>query len=207
MDWQMPDMDGLEVTRRLRAGACGEINRTVPVIALTANAFAEDRNACLAAGMSDFLTKPVQLQTLRQCVWRWCRQTGPGDDASSTKPARTVGDTPAYEPAVLGALHADGCVDAGEIRQLLQLFHSSAEGALRTTEAALVSSDWVAMRRQVHALKSSAGQVGALVMSQLAGRIEARLRAGETASAADVSALREAFEQFAVAARLASPAA
>ncbi len=78
MDCQMPDMDGLEVTRHLRSGICGEINRAVPIIALTANAFAEDRNACMAAGMSDFLTKPVLAQTLLQCVQRWCR----GSDTS-----------------------------------------------------------------------------------------------------------------------------
>ena len=68
MDWQMPDMDGLEVTRRLRAGAAGEVGKTVPIIALTANAFAEDRVACLEAGMNDFLTKPIDAPRLRRDV-------------------------------------------------------------------------------------------------------------------------------------------
>jgi signal transduction histidine kinase/CheY-like chemotaxis protein len=71
MDWQMPDMDGLEVTRRLRAGAVGSIGRLVPIVALTANAFAEDRSACLAAGMNDFLTKPVLASALHATVARW----------------------------------------------------------------------------------------------------------------------------------------
>jgi CheY-like chemotaxis protein len=71
MDWQMPDMDGLEVTRRLRAGAAGSHPQSVPIIALTANAFAEDRAACLQAGMNDFLTKPVQIDKLLATVGRW----------------------------------------------------------------------------------------------------------------------------------------
>jgi CheY-like chemotaxis protein len=71
MDWQMPDMDGLEVTRRLRAGAVGPLGKAVPIVALTANAFAEDRAACLAAGMNDFLTKPVLAQSLQTTVARW----------------------------------------------------------------------------------------------------------------------------------------
>jgi len=71
MDWQMPDMDGLEITRRLRGGACGRFGKVVPIIALTANAFAEDRIACLGAGMNDFLTKPVLAASLNAAIARW----------------------------------------------------------------------------------------------------------------------------------------
>ena len=71
MDLQMPVMDGLEATRQLRAGVAGEAARRLPVLALTANAFTEDRAACLAAGMDDFLTKPVQVQALCEAIARW----------------------------------------------------------------------------------------------------------------------------------------
>lgn len=74
MDWQMPDMDGLEVTRRMRAGEAGPRGLKIPIVALTANAFAEDRAACLAAGMNDFLTKPVLADVLMLTVRRWALQ-------------------------------------------------------------------------------------------------------------------------------------
>jgi CheY-like chemotaxis protein len=68
MDWRMPDMDGLEATRRLRAGEAGEAARHLPVVGLTANAYAEDRAACLDAGMDEVLVKPVGRMRLLQTV-------------------------------------------------------------------------------------------------------------------------------------------
>jgi signal transduction histidine kinase/CheY-like chemotaxis protein len=80
MDCQMPDMDGYETTRRLRqAGACR--NPRIPVIALTANAFATDRERCLAAGMDDFLTKPIERERLEGALIRVLGEPGPADRA------------------------------------------------------------------------------------------------------------------------------
>jgi PAS domain S-box-containing protein len=64
MDVQMPDMDGHEATRRLRSGAAGELNRRTRIVALTAGAFEDERAACLAAGMDDFMAKPVPRNVL-----------------------------------------------------------------------------------------------------------------------------------------------
>ncbi len=69
MDCLMPEMDGLEATRVIRSR--GDYGATVPIIAMTANAFAEDRQACLAAGMSDYLAKPVREAELSAKLKQW----------------------------------------------------------------------------------------------------------------------------------------
>ncbi len=71
MDCQMPEMDGFETTRRLRHRQSGVLDPRVPVIAFTANAMASDREACLEAGMDDYLSKPIQPQKLRAMLQAW----------------------------------------------------------------------------------------------------------------------------------------
>jgi two-component system sensor histidine kinase/response regulator len=78
MDCQMPEMDGLEATRRIRAR--GGPHETTPIVALTANAFDSDRRECLTAGMNDFLSKPITQAALRQTLTRWA----PRRDASGS---------------------------------------------------------------------------------------------------------------------------
>ena len=70
MDCQMPDMDGFEATRRLRRGEAGPVNQDLVVIALTANAMKGDRDRCLAAGMTDYLSKPLQPEALDRALRR-----------------------------------------------------------------------------------------------------------------------------------------
>ena len=71
MDCQMPEMDGYLATRHIRDPSSAVLDHDVPVIAMTANAFAEDRERCLAAGMNDFLAKPVDRSTLAQMLEKW----------------------------------------------------------------------------------------------------------------------------------------
>ena len=69
MDCQMPEMDGFECASAIRSS--DGPRRTTPIIALTANASAEDRDRCLAAGMNDFLTKPIEMDQLRAALQNW----------------------------------------------------------------------------------------------------------------------------------------
>lgn len=71
MDVQMPEVDGLEATRRVRDGSVGAVNQQVPIVAMTAHAMKGDRERCLAAGMNDYVSKPVALDDLAAVVARW----------------------------------------------------------------------------------------------------------------------------------------
>jgi len=82
MDCQMPDMDGFEATRRIRA--LGGRFEDLPILALTANVMPEDRDACLAAGMNDFIPKPVKLDLLRSAVKRWATATAASEPVAES---------------------------------------------------------------------------------------------------------------------------
>ena len=86
MDCQMPGMDGFEATRRIREKLAG---KPLPIIALTANAMAGDREACLAAGMDDFIPKPVRKDELRACLEKWLKR-----NRSASKPPFTPAAAP-----------------------------------------------------------------------------------------------------------------
>jgi two-component system, sensor histidine kinase and response regulator len=73
MDCQMPEMDGFEATRIIRDAASDVKDHAVPIIAMTANAFPEDRTRSLACGMNDFLSKPVEQATLSEMITKWLR--------------------------------------------------------------------------------------------------------------------------------------
>jgi len=73
MDMRMPNMDGLEATRKIRA--LSNRSKSLPIIALTANAFDDDRNACFDSGMNDFMTKPVSAEELSEMVKTWTKNS------------------------------------------------------------------------------------------------------------------------------------
>lgn len=184
MDCRMHGMDGLETTRRLRAGEAGPTGITLPIIALTAQAFEVDRAACLAVGMDDFLTKPVDIDQLEQAIERWGRQPRAGEHICPTRadagPCCQPGAAPqVFDPTVLAALPmvADGSQpDYGQV--VLDLYVNTLPAQLNTIEQAASHGDIQTAQRTAHSLKSSSAAVGALAMAACAADAEAHLRRG-----------------------------
>lgn len=201
MDCHMHDMDGLETTRRMRRGDAGPHGHQVPIVALTAQAFVEDCDACLAAGMSDFLTKPVDASHLLTTIERWVdrgtkhstspRAHGTCDDHDSP-PSPAV-----FDPTVLAALPmvVDGSQPAyGE--EVLAMFFKTAPQILASLRQATANNDIPVAQRAAHTLKSSSATVGALALAACAADAEARLRAETSCSPGLPDQLDSAFESL-----------
>ena len=182
MDCLMPVMDGLEATRHIRAWEEDHpARKPVPIIALTANVLAGDREACLAAGMTGYLAKPFTLAALAQSIRPYLPETPKlaGAAASAVHPHRDENASADFEPAVVLALPmvADGS-DPEFAEQLFDLFISSTNTTLDSIDQALRDGDAAVLLRAVHTLRSSAARVGAMALADEADRQERLLRSG-----------------------------
>ncbi|MGL5987767.1 MAG: response regulator [Burkholderiales bacterium] len=159
MDCQMPLMDGFQATRAIRA--LPPPYATVPVIALTANAFQEDRDACLAAGMDDFASKPVTFEALSQIVLRWFKPA-PSLAAPAFAVAPPVAGSVAELPAVAQALAE---LEAQLGREVLPDVIALALGMTRELQPQLLpllqQQDGDGLARAAHKLKGTVAQIGA----------------------------------------------
>jgi len=192
MDCQMPEMDGYEATRRLRQkeadGAWGPDRHGCYVIALTAHALQGDREKCLAAGMNDYISKPVQMADLLAVLERaqgFFTRENPAASAPGEAPAVRSAPIlpPPLDPAVLQGLRE--LQDPGEpdpVTELVDLFIADASPRLERMKSALAGKDLTQLTSQAHSLKGSAGNLGARHLAGLCAELEKQSRAGETAN-------------------------
>jgi signal transduction histidine kinase/DNA-binding response OmpR family regulator len=172
MDCQMPVMDGFIATRKLRERE--ELKKKEPtrVVALTANALAGDREACLAAGMNDYLAKPFTLAQLRNILL-------------PSKVSRSAANKVTLDNAAIEAvrqLDPDG--KDRLLSRLIALYRDDSSQLLADIDNGLKSGDAEAIARAAHTLKSSSANLGATGVAAIARQVETSARAGEIADLA-----------------------
>ncbi|NPC98943.1 response regulator [Nocardioides sp. zg-DK7169] len=191
MDCQMPVMDGYDATRAIRAmpGRAGRL----PIVAMTAAAVAEERDRCLAAGMDDFLAKPVDVGALEATLERWVAarpetaEAGPA--AAEIAPAAPPASTGVAER--LGSL-LDSGIPAELVTRMADRFHQVAERALVGAREAVDAGDATAVAAAVHALRGSSGNLGLGDVAERCSGLEAAAREGRLPESGDLVALAQA---------------
>ena len=193
MDIQMPEMDGLEATRRIRQGP----RPAIPVIAMTAHALDEERQRCAAAGMNDFITKPIDPELLKEKILRW--------RSSSASPL------PASGPAAAAATPGDGFPDLPGIdtaeglrrmmnksrlyERVLRDFHQRFRDEADHIRTALAAGDRDEARRRAHSTKGLAGSIGAVALQAAALRLEAAIADATDDQAAALAAYADELQR------------
>jgi two-component system sensor histidine kinase/response regulator len=187
MDCQMPELDGYETTREIRRRE--EDGRRIPIIAMTANSMQGERERCLAAGMDDYLTKPLRNRTLKDALRRWIPDADPGDagpepavsaDGAADGPP-AVGEV--LDEAVIGELEA---VDAALLPSLLSLYFDEDEANMAELRGAVDRGDVLAVLRTAHKLKGASAAIGAVRVHAVASRLESTARDGDLTGGPDL---------------------
>jgi signal transduction histidine kinase/CheY-like chemotaxis protein len=170
MDVQMPEMDGLEATRRIRAD---ERLQGLPIVAMTAHAMVRERERCLQAGMDDHVSKPIDPDTFLDTVLRWARRDGTA--AAGAHPAAALPEPDAAPAPVLDVAQGLHRVvgKVGLYRELLQRLLESLPSVLGQLGQVLRAGDLGAAAAAAHSLKGTAGSLGARPLQGLLGAHEA----------------------------------
>jgi signal transduction histidine kinase/DNA-binding response OmpR family regulator/HPt (histidine-containing phosphotransfer) domain-containing protein len=208
MDCQMPVMDGMAATAEIRRLERDTRSmRSLPIIAITANAMQGDRETCLAAGMDDYLSKPFTQTQLSNLLGRWISlPLAGGAKAADSAPANDpVGPmqplrrrAPAVEQAqtreVINshALENIRALSQGHgsalVTRVVSAFISDAPLQLAALRSAVEAADSASMRKIAHSMKSSSANVGAAVLAQMCKEMELLARSGSTEGAAGILA-------------------
>ena len=184
MDLEMPLMDGLEATRRIRDLPDYQ---SVPIVAMTASAFREDRERCLAAGMSDHVAKPVDPDRLYRTLASWLRRDPPAGRCRASWRRRALAERvpeplPPGLAAVPGVNMRLGMRSLGGNRQrylaLLRDLADSHQGDGARVRELLAGGAGAAAQQLAHGLKGVAGTLGAVRIQALAGGLDGLLREG-----------------------------
>jgi CheY-like chemotaxis protein/HPt (histidine-containing phosphotransfer) domain-containing protein len=168
MDVQMPAMDGMEATTLIREQE-KDTGRHTPIFGLTAHAMMGDREQGLAAGMDEYITKPLRLESLIEAIQRWATPVGP---SSGEPPIR-------FQPErLLRSLGGDEVA----LRRLVRIYLDTTPPLLAKLDSSLEQKDTAAFLHAAHTLKGSLQQLEATEAAAIAAELEAQARTGDLAA-------------------------
>lgn len=176
-DCNMPEMDGYELTRTIRAREAATGARRLPIVACTANALSGEIEICLNAGMDDYLAKPVELKNLLVKLDRWLPlPSAVGLSPNSSHPAPASRTQPPIDHAALARVSAGNASVEREIFAEFQLANDEDTALLHR---AVVASDSAEVKRLAHLIKGASTMVGALALADICQRIEQANQRGD----------------------------
>ena len=168
MDMFMPVIDGIAATQKIITGSGP--NAKTPIVALTANAYSESQALCLASGMCDFITKPVDIHQFREKVRYWAKQNQASDSGQPAPVAAPEIAPELVSMAVIRQLEHDLSREA--LPNIIAIYLDETRHRVPKMLEYSQRQDWTALRAEAHTLKSSSGSFGALALQALASQIE-----------------------------------
>ena len=169
MDCMMPEINGYEATAVIRDQTSAVRNHAIPVIALTAQAFKEDRENCLAAGMDDYLSKPIVLADLLAIVKKWTGFESGNPIVAEAAAKISISGNDILDADVL-LQRTQG--DRDLTRDMANIFVESAPLYIEAVRNSLITHDSAALVKSAHKLKGSAANIALLPLMEAAARIE-----------------------------------
>ncbi len=204
MDLMMPEMDGLEATRAIRErqkSPAGHptYSSNIIIVAMTAHAMQSDREKCLAAGMDDYLAKPIRPADIRSIIEKWAKPDGsPVEIQSATNPEPAT--SPAEPPVELDRLNDLTNNDEASLRELVELYYQQTTQQFAQIQAAIAAGQAGEVRRIAHSCAGASATLGMKRLGQLMRELESEGAAGTLTNASRIceDALREyqAVKQF-----------
>jgi CheY-like chemotaxis protein len=192
--------DGPTALATLRAAHDRGHPYALAILAMTANAMKGDAERCLAAGMDDYMSKPVKLETIAVKLPRWVSpaavSSAPGGPAGETPDPLGFTDAPPLDAGAFAALSALGDGDAAFLADIVRHFTEEASTSLSALLLAASTGDAAALGRAAHTLASVSGNIGAPAMAALCRTLQGLAREGTVAAALeDVARLAAEFER------------
>ncbi|MEI6613696.1 MAG: response regulator, partial [Chrysiogenales bacterium] len=184
MDVQMPEMDGLEAVRRIRDPKSGVLDHSLPVIAMTAQAMAGDREKCLQAGMNDYLAKPIFPQALAAMLQKWLPDEKSGGDRhrpdSPEKESRVLDSNketavPTFDRAAL----MKRLIGNENLALTISRFLADTPGQIDALKDCLDKGDIQGAERQIRTIKAASARVGGAALHEVVCRMEKTAKSGD----------------------------